>query len=290
MSSPREIKQQVLSVNKIRKITDAMQKVAASKMYRAHQKMQRSMPYAIKIREVVQHVASSNTEYHHPYLQEREQINRVGYIVVSTDRGLCGGLNINLFKMALEHAHQFHTKNIEVDWCLFGKKSEDFFHTLPIHVVAHVANLGESPQITDMLGSIKVMLDAYRNGKLDRLFIAHNDFINTIVQKPTIIQLLPLPKTKNPSKYHWDYIYEPGPDLLLNSLMSRYIETQVYQTVVDNIACEQVARMLAMRNATDNAKELIEKLQLMYNKARQAAITQEIAEIIGGAAAVQNNT
>jgi len=286
MTSPKEIKNQVLSIKKIQKITDAMQKVAASKMRRAHQKMESSMPYAIKIREVVKHVANSNTEYHHPYLQTRDQISRVGYIVVSTDRGLCGGLNLNLFKLALEHAEQFQKDGIGVDWCLFGGKVEGFFHALTANIVAHVPNLGESPKTADLVGSIKVMLDAYKDEQLDRLFIAHNEFINTMVQRPVVMQLLPLPKTDRNTKYQWDYIYEPGPELLLNLLMIRYIETQVYQAVVDNIACEQVARMMAMQNATNNAKELIEDLQLMYNKARQAAITQEIAEIIGGAEAV----
>lgn len=286
MSSPKEIKNQVLSIKKIQKITDAMQKVAASKMRRAHQKMDSSMPYAVKIREVMGHIANSNTEYHHPYLQERDKISRVGYILVSTDRGLCGGLNINLFKTVLEHAQRFHEQKIGADWCLLGGKSESFFHTIAANVVAHVSNLGESPQISDLVGSIKVMLDAYKNRQLDRLFIAHNEFINTMAQKPVIMQLLPLPEINDSTKYQWDYIYEPDPELLLNALMARYVETQVYQAVVDNIACEQVARMMAMRNATDNAKELIEDLQLMYNKARQATITQEIAEIIGGAEAV----
>jgi len=286
MSSPKEIKNQVLSIKKIQKITDAMQKVAASKMRKAHQKMDCSMPYATKIREVMGHIANSNTEYHHPYLQERNKISHVGYILVSTDRGLCGGLNINLFKMVLEQAQRFHEQEVGVAWCLFGAKSEGFFHTIAANVVAHVSNFGEAPQISDLVGSIKVMLDAYKDKQLDRLFIAHNEFINTMVQKPVITQLLPLPKINDSTKYQWDYIYEPGPELLLSTLTARYIETQVYQAVVDNIACEQVARMMAMRNATDNAKELIEDLQLMYNKARQATITQEIAEIVGGAAAV----
>jgi F-type H+-transporting ATPase subunit gamma len=286
MPSSKEIKNQVLSIKKIEKITDAMQKVAASKMRRAHQKMAKSMPYATKIRSVMQHIASSKTEYHHPYLQKRDKIKRVGYIVISTDRGLCGGLNVNLFKLALEHAQQFKNQNIEIDWCLFGNKAEMFFHTVTANIVAHASNLGESPQISDLFGSIKVMLDAYRDSHLDRLFIINNEFINTMVQKPVVTQLLPLPEEESKSKYYWDYIYEPRPEVLLDNLMLRYIETQVYQAVVDNIACEQVARMLAMKNATDNARELIDNLQLIYNKARQAAITQEIAELISGADAV----
>lgn len=286
MTSPKEIKTQALSIKKIQKITDAMQKVAVSKMRRAHQKMDMSMPYAMKIREVVQHIAGSNTEYCHPYLQARDQVRRVGYIVVSTDRGLCGGLNSNLFKLMLEHAGQFQKDGAEVDWCLFGGKAEGFFHALVANVVAHVSNLGESPQIADLVGSIKIMLDAYESKRLDRLFIAHNEFINTMVQRPVVEQLLPLPKTDSHARYQWDYIYEPGPELLLNGLMVRYVETQIYQAVVDNLACEQVARMMAMQNATNNAKQLMEDLQRMYNKARQETITQEITEIIGGAAAV----
>jgi F-type H+-transporting ATPase subunit gamma len=287
MTSPKEIKNQVLSIKRIQKITGAMQKVAASKMRRAHKKMESSMSYAIKILEVVQHVANSNTEYNHPYLRARDQVNRVGYIVISTDRGLCGGLNINLFKLALEHAQQFKKiGGVEVDWCLLGRKVESFFHGLTANVVAQVSNLGESPKIADLVGSIKVMLDACENEQIDKLFIAHNEFINTMVQRPVVKQLLPLSKTSSNIQHQWDYIYEPEPKLLLNALMIRYVETQVYQAVVDNIACEQVARMMAMQNATNNAKELIEDLQLMYNKARQATITQEIAEIIGGAEAV----
>jgi F-type H+-transporting ATPase subunit gamma len=288
MTSPKEIKNQTLSIKKIQKITDAMQKVAVSKMRRAHQKMKNSIPYAEKIHEVVDHVAGSNTDYCHPYLQERDQIQRVGYIVISTDHGLCGGLNINLFKMALDHAQKFQDQDVEVDWCLFGAKVEGTFNTFSANIVAHASNLGESPKIDDLVGSIKIMLDTYKDEKLDRLFIAHNEFINTMVQKPTITQLLPLPKPENSAKtkYHWDYIYEPAPEPLLDKLMVRYAETQIYQAIVDNLACEQVARMMAMKNATNNAEELIDELQLMYNKARQAAITQEIAEIIGGADAV----
>lgn len=284
MSSPKEIKNQVLSIKKIQKITDAMQKVAASKMRLAHQKMERSMPYAIKICDVIKHIASS-AKHGGPILQERKQVRRVGYIVVSTDRGLCAGLNTNLFKMAIEHSEVFRKKDIESDWCLFGSKAEGFFHTTTANIIANISNLGESPKVDSLVGNIKVMLDAYKYEQIDRLFIAHNNFISTMVQKPIITQILPLPKMDR-AKYQWDYIYEPSPELLLDTLITRYVETQVYQAVVDNIACEQVARMMAMKNATDSAKELINDLQLMYNKARQAAITQEIAEIIAGAEAV----
>lgn len=286
MPSPKEIKNQVLSIKKIQKITDAMQKVASSKMRQTNKQMESSVPYAIKIQEVVNHIASSDNQYRHSYLQERNRVKRVGYIVTSTDRGLCGGLNINLFKTVLEHMQQYDKQKIGVDWCLFGEKAGNFFDAFTANIVAHTSHLGESPKIEDLVGSIKIMLDAYQANRLDRLFIAHNEFVSTLVQKPVIKQILPLQKPSVKSKYKWDYIYEPEPELLLNTLMIRYVETQVYQAVVSNIACEQVARMLAMKNATNNAKELIDNLQLMYNKARQAAITRELAEIIGGAEAV----
>lgn len=287
MATSKEIRTKITSIRKTQKITDAMQKVAASKMRKAEQRMELSSPYAEKIREVMQHVATSNTEYRHPYLQKHAKIKRIGYILVSTDRGLCGGLNVNLFKLALEQARDWHNRGVGVEWCLFGSKAEQFFHTLRIATMAQTENLGEVPLVADLIGSVKVMLDAYTNGQLDKLFIMHNEFISTMVQKPKILQLLPisLPDSEK-QKAIWDYIYEPDPKVLLNTLMIRYIESQVYQAVVDNIACEQVARMIAMKNATDNADELLNDLQLIYNKARQAAITSEIAEIIGGAEAV----
>lgn len=286
MSSPREIKTHIVGIRKIQKITRAMQNVAASKMRRAQQNMAISMAYAVKLHEVVGHIAGSDSDYEHPYLQEHPQIKKVGYIVVSTDRGLCGGLNLNLFKMALEHARVFQRQGVDIDWCVFGKKAELFFQSLMINIVAHVSNLGDRPQVASLLGGIKIMLDSYKRLELDKLFIVHNEFINTLVQRPKIEQLLPLVKTQINKKYHSGYIYEPASRVLLDTLMTRYIETQVYQAVVDNIACEHVARMLAMKNATDNSKEIIETLQLMYNKVRQSAITREIAEIVGGADAV----
>jgi len=287
MASPREIKKQAAGIKKIQKITDAMQKVAVSKMQRAQQHMKTSMPYANKICEVVGHVAASHPDYRDPFLQEHKHLKRVGYIVVSSDRGLCGSLNNNLFRQVVEHAEQFKKQNIEVEWCLFGDKARGFFNSFAYKVVAQACNLGETPQMANLVGCIKVMLDGYRNEILDRLFIASNEFINTMTQRPKITQLLPIKMLNTEtSKHKWDYIYEPRPEPLLNYLMVRYIETQVYQAVVANVACEQVARMLAMKNAARNAKELIDALQLMYNKARQAAITQEITEIIAGAEAV----
>ena len=282
----KEIRTKVTGIKKTQKITDAMQKVAASKMRKAQQRMETSLPYASKIRDVMAHIASSSSEYRHPYLQPRPQVRRVGYLIISTDRGLCGGLNMNLFRLVLEEARNWEAKGVGIDWCLFGKKAEIFFRHLRANVVAHIANLGETPKIGDLIGSIKVMLDSYDALNLDRLYIAYNEFKSTMVQKPRILQLLPLEVGGQTKKHIWDYIYEPDAKLLLNQLLHRYIETQVYQSVVDNLACEQVARMIAMKNATDNAQELIEEMQLAYNKARQAAITSEISEIIAGAEAL----
>ena len=285
MAAAKEIRGKIVSIKKTQKITYAMQKVAASKMRRAQLRMQTSMPYATKILDVVGHVALSTSEYRHVYLQERQEIKRVGYIIVSTDHGLCGGLNINLFKMAVEHARSFNERDIGVDWCLFGRKAETFFKNVKANVLAHVSNLGDAPKFSDLLGNIKVMLDAYQGGKIDRLYIVNNEFVSTMVQKPRVLQLLPLAAPEKKTK-RWDYIYEPDSKYLLNMLLERHLETQVYQAVVDNLACEQVARMVAMKNATDNAGDLIFNLQLMYNKARQNAITTEITEIISGAEAV----
>ncbi|MBU0744962.1 MAG: F0F1 ATP synthase subunit gamma [Gammaproteobacteria bacterium] len=286
MTSSREIKTQISSIGKIQKITGAMQNVAASKMRKAQQHMSTSMPYAEKICDVVGHVARSQHDYQHPYLIERKKIKKIGYIVVSTDRGLCGGLNHNLFRIALEHANDFKQKGIEVEWCLFGDKANIFFRGIMANVVARVSNLGDVPKVSDLLGAIKVMLDAYDAEQLDQLFIIHNEFVSTMIQKPVVAQLLPLLGLNSREGYHRSYIYEPEPKELLDTLMDRYIETQVYQAVVDNMACEQVARMLAMKNATDNSREIIDDLRLMYNKVRQSAITREIAEIVGGADAV----
>lgn len=287
MSSSKEIRTKISSIKKTQKITDAMQKVAASKMRRAEQRMKASEPYANKIREVMAHVASSHTEYRHPYLQLRPKIQRVGYIVIATDRGLCGGLNVNLLKMVLHHATDWQNQGIGSDWCLFGDKAVQFFKHLKANIVAEASGFGDNPEVADLVGGIRVMLDAYTKNHIDRLFIVHNEFINTMLQKPRMTQLLPLSIAEEARKQHyWDYIYEPDPKELLNTLLVRYIETQVYQAVVDNLACEQVARMVAMKNATENAEELVADLQLIYNKARQAGITQEIAEIISGTAAL----
>src|SRR5690606_9118800 len=269
-------------------ITSAMEKVAVSKMRKAQQRMAASRPYAERIRQVIGHLANANPEYRHPFMVDRP-VKRVGYIVVSTDRGLCGGLNTNLFKALIKHMKEWHDQKIEADLCVIGNKGASFFRSFGGNVVAAIGNIGEAPSINDLIGSVKVMLDAFQEGRVDRLYLVSNKFINTMTQKPTIDQLLPLAADANAEqvkKGQWDYLYEPDAQQLLDALLVRFIESQTYQAVVENGAAEQAARMIAMKSATDNAGELISDLQLVYNKARQAAITQEISEIVGGAAAV----
>lgn len=288
MSQAREIRGKIGSIKNTQKITRAMELVAASKMRKAQDRMATSRPYAEKIRKVISHVASSHSEYHHPYLQIRENIQRVGFIVVTTDRGLCGGLNVNLFRRLITQMKDWESKSVEIDLCVVGRKGEAFFERIGGNVLAAADHLGDAPEVQNLIGLVRVMLDRYDEGKLDAVYVVGNDFVNTMTQKPTIRQLLPLQADDQASQGHWDYIYEPDSSKeLLNMLLVRYIESQVYQAVVENIACEQAARMVAMKNATDNAGELIKELQLIYNKARQASITQEIAEIVGGAAAVE---
>lgn len=265
--------------------------VAASKMRKAQERMEISMPYADKIREVMQHVSASNTEFFRNYLEQRSEVKRVGYIVVSTNRGLCGALNISLFKVMLEHIREWQSKEVNVDVCLFGNKAQGVFKhskAMNISVLAQTSKIGDEPEVADLIGNIKVMLEQYSSGKIDRLYIVHNKFVSKMVQRPQVVQLLPLPieEMMSEKKHPWDYLYEADPKKMIETLLTRYIEMQVYQSVVDNVACEQAARMIAMQNATDNAGEIISDLQLIYNKARQAAITQEISEIISGAEAV----
>ena len=287
MAQTREIRSKIDSVQSTQKITRAMELVAASKMLKAQERMRLSKPYAQKICEVISHVAQATSEYPHPYLQERKEIKRVGYIIVSTDRGLCGGLNTNLFKPAISSMKQYADQNVEVDLCLLGAKAIGFFNSYGGNVVAAVRDLGEDPAIADLIGSIKVMLNAYENGEIDRLYLVNNDFVNTMTQQPSVDQLLPLAADETEEmQFHWDYIYEPDAKDLLDGLLVRYIESLVYQAVVENGACEQAARMIAMKSATDNAGDLIDDLQLVYNKARQSAITQELSEIVSGAAAI----
>ena len=286
MASGKEIRTQITSIKSTQKITSAMEMVAASKMRKAQERMQKGKPYSKRIKAVVGHLANSTPEYRHMFMEERE-VKRVGYIVVSTDRGLCGGLNINLFKQAIASMKGYSDNNVEVDLCLVGAKGASFFNSYGGNVVASVRDLGEDPAVVDLIGSIKVMLDAYEEGKIDRLYLVNNEFVNTMTQQPEVEQLLPLASLDDESmKHHWDYIYEPDAKDLLDGLLLRYIESLVYQAVVENGACEQAARMIAMKSATDNAGDLIDDLQLVYNKARQAAITQELSEIVSGAAAI----
>jgi F-type H+-transporting ATPase subunit gamma len=286
MSGAKEIRTKIASIKSTQKITKAMQMVAASKMRRAQERMQATRPYAEKIQNVISHLAHAHPEYHHPFLAERE-VRRVGVIIVSTDRGLCGGLNINLFKQVIAAMKRWHTDGIEIDLTLIGSKSNAFFKRLGGNVVATAVGLGDAPSIIELIGTVKVMLDAYAEARIDRLYVAHNKFINTMSQQPVLEQLIPVQGGEDKElESHWDYIYEPDSKPVMDALMVRYIESLVYQGVVDNLACEQAARMVAMKSATDNAGNLIEELQLVYNKARQAAITQEISEIVGGAAAV----
>ena len=288
MAGAKEIRNKIGRVKNTQKITSAMEMVAASKMRRAQERMSASRPYAETMRKVIGHIAQGNLEYKHPYLIERE-VKRVGYIVVSTDRGLCGGLNINLFKAALNDMKQWSAKGAKVDLALIGSKASNFFERHGAKVKAHVSGLGDNPSVNDLIGSVKVMLKAYDNGEIDRLYLVYNKFVNTMVQQPKVDQLLPLPVTEDSKlakKHHWDYLYEPDPKQLLDTLLIRYVESQVYQGVVENLASEQAARMVAMQAATDNAGNLINDLQLVYNKARQASITQELTEIVSGAAAV----
>ncbi|BCL71652.1 ATP synthase gamma chain [Vibrio nigripulchritudo MADA3029] len=288
MAGAKEIRNKIGSVKSTQKITKAMEMVAASKMRRSQDAREASRPYAETMRKVIGHVANGSLEYKHPYLEEREA-KRVGYIIVSTDRGLCGGLNINLFKKAVLDMKSWSEKGAEVELAVIGSKATAFFNNSGAKVAAQVSGLGDSPSLEDLIGSVSVMLKKYDEGELDRLYVVYNHFVNTMVQEPTIDQLLPLPKSDSEEmqrEHAWDYIYEPEPKPLLDTLLVRYVESQVYQGVVENLACEQAARMIAMKAATDNATNLIEDLELVYNKARQAAITQELSEIVGGAAAV----
>lgn len=287
MSAGREIRTKIGSIKNTQKITRAMELVAASKMRKVQIRMSTSRPYATKIRQVIGHVANSRTEYRHPYLIPRERTKRVGYIVVSTDRGLCGSLNISLFKSVILAIEEWQAKGVEVDLCLIGHKAVNFFKRTKANIVAVAERLGDTPSVNDLIGIVSVMLQAYNDGKIDALYVGYNEFINTMTQKPHLTQLLPIVIAQDESKGHyWDYIYEPDAKVLLDLLLVRYTETQVFQSVVENIACEQAARMVAMKNATENAGQLIDELQLIYNKARQASITREIAEIVAGASAV----
>ena len=286
MAAGKEIRTKISSIQSTQKITSAMEMVAASKMRKAQDRMQLGKPYARRMRSVVGHIANAAPEFQHMYMEKRE-VKRVGFLIVSTDRGLCGGLNINLFKAAMKSMKVWNDQGIEIDLSLIGAKATAFFNSYGGNVVAAVRDLGEEPSVADLIGGVKTMLDSYEAGKIDRLFLVSNEFVNTMTQDPSVEQLLPLEAEESDEmKHHWDYIYEPDARELLEGLLTRYIESQVYQAVVENGACEQAARMLAMKNATENAGDLIDDLQLIYNKARQAAITQELSEIVSGAAAI----
>jgi len=287
MTAAREIKTRINSIQNTAKITGAMEMVAASKMRKAQASMESTKPYSQKIHEVIKHIAESHSEYHHPYLSPRE-IKRVGIIVVTTDRGLCGGLNHNLLKLVAKTIRDWQAQEVEVDLCLFGRKAENFFRRYGGKVLAAKTELGDKPGLTEVVGPVVTMLQAFDEGDIDALYVAGNDFVNTMVQQPYVHQLLPLAIEEGEKHYrgHWDYIYEPEAQEILDKLLQRYIEAQVYQSVIENVACQQAATMVAMKSATDNANDLVKEFKLAYNKARQAAITQELAEIVGGAAAV----
>jgi len=288
MAIAKEIRTKIRSIKNTQKITRAMEMVAASKMRKVQDRMRRAQPYAIKMLQMIGHVARGHSEYRHPFLQARE-IKRVGFIVVTSDRGLCGGLNTNLLKASLTFIKEWSEKNAEINLCLVGSKGEAFFKRIGGNVLGQADHLGDAPSLTDLVGIVKVMLDAYSDGQIDALYLCSNEFINTMRQEPRIQQLLPVvPSEDQKLQHYWDYIYEPdNAKVLLDKLLTRYIESQVYRGVIENIACEQAARMLAMKSATDNAAELINELELAYHKARQAAITRELTEIVAGAAVVE---
>ena len=286
MAGAKELRKQIGSIKNTQKITSAMQMVAASKMRKAQDRMAKGRPYTDQIRSVIGHMANASSEYHHQFMKERD-VRRVGYIIVTTDKGLCGGLNVNLLKAVVADMKKWVEQDVETDLCLIGNKGIQFFRMYGGRILAATQNIGESPEVADLIGSIKVMLDAFEEGKVDKIYLANNVFVNTMSQEPTVRQLVPLDPTDDATmKNRWDYIYEPEAKELIEDLLTRYIEAQVYQAVVENVACEQAAKMVAMKSATENAGELIDELELIMNNARQAAITQEISEIVGGAAAV----
>jgi F-type H+-transporting ATPase subunit gamma len=287
MAGEKEITGKIRSIENTKKVSSALEMVSASKIRKSQEMMNQTRPYTRMIRRVMGHLSKANPEYRHPFTVRREEIRKVGYIIVSTDRGLCGGLNINLFKLVLNSIQEWRGKGAEVSLVTLGKKASAFFKNLKVEIAAHASGLGEKPQIEDLIGSIKIMLDAYREENVDLVYVVYNDFINTMSQRPMLEQLLPLPDTEDEEvRDIWDYIYEPDAEALLDTVLVRYIEADVYHAVLENLASEHAARMIAMKNATDNAGDLIDELTLAYNKARQAAITQEISEIVGGAAAV----
>ena len=287
MAGGREIKTKIKSVQNTRKVTRALEMVSASKIRKAQERMKGSRPYARLMTQLIGHIAKANSEYTHPFMADHGEIKRVGYIIISTDRGLCGGLNSQMFRGILADMRDWQAKGAEIDVVCVGSKAATFFRRLKVTMTGSVTHLGDKPRVDQLIGVVKVMLDSYSAGNVDRVFLCYNDFINTMTQKARRDQLLPLPPSESlQTRFDWDYIYEPSPEVVLDHVMTRYVESLVYQALLENIASEHAARMVAMKSASDNANKLIETLQLIYNKARQAAITQEISEIVGGAAAV----
>ena len=287
MAGGREIKTKIKSVQNTRKVTRALEMVSASKIRKAQDRMKASRPYARAMKQVIGHLAQANSEYQHPYLVQRAEVKRVGYIIVSSDRGLAGGLNNNVFRKLLVEIRKWQDQGVEVDVVTIGQKASVFFRRIKVEMLASVTHLGDVPHVEQLIGVIKVMLDAYSAGNVDKVFLVYNDFVNTMTQRATFDQLLPLAAADQTIASHdWDYIYEPDAPAVLEHVLTRYVESLVYQAVLENVASEHAARMVAMKAASDNATKLIGTLQLIYNKARQAAITQEISEIVGGAAAV----
>ncbi len=287
MSSAKEVRTKIASIKNTQKITKAMEMVAASKMRKAQERMREARPYAEKIRNVIAHLGRANPEYKHAYLVDRKDIKRIGVIVISSDRGLCGGLNSNQFREVIGRMKAWNDQGIEIDLCLVGAKAVSFFNRIGGSVIGQATHIGDKPALDDLIGTVKIMLDAFNDEKVDQLYLVYNKFVNSMTQQPTVEQILPIQASdEDELKHHWDYIYEPDAREVLDHLLTRFIESLVYQSVVENIACEQAARMIAMKSASDNAGTLIDDLQLVYNKARQAAITQELSEIVSGAAAV----
>ena len=287
MAGGREIKTKIKSVQNTRKVTRALEMVSASKIRKAQDRMKTSRPYARVMRQVIGHLAQANSDYQHPYMTQRKETKRVGYVIVSSDRGLAGGLNNNMFRKLLGEFRKWHEQGVEIDVVTIGQKASAFFRRIKVNMLASVTHLGDQPHLEQLIGVIKVVLDGYSAGNIDRVYVCYNEFVNTMVQRAAFDQLLPLPEPETQvAKHDWDYIYEPDAEAVLNHVLTRYIESLVYQAVLENVASEHAARMVAMKAASDNANKLIGTLQLVYNKARQAAITQEISEIVGGAAAV----
>jgi F-type H+-transporting ATPase subunit gamma len=287
MAGGKEITGKIQSIGNTMKVTSALEKVSASKIRKSQDLMSASRPYVRMMQRISGHLGKANPEIRHPFTVEYETVEKVGYIIISTDRGLCGGLNNNLFRRVMADMMEWQKKGVEATLVTFGKKASAFFKNINVETMGHVSGLGEKPQIEDLIGAIRIMIESYRDNAVQRVYIVANEFVNTMTQKPVIVQLLPLPPTEDEEiRDIWDYIYEPDAKTLLDVVSVRYIEGMIYQAVLENLASEHAARMLAMKSATDNASDLIDELKLAHNKARQAAITQEISEIVGGAAAV----